>query len=155
MGKYDWLQLKHQFVTGSWFSLADFFRSKRVKYNSKSRTRAKGWLIERAKYQEKLTKQALDQLMVKDVSTQYRLQKISRQLQLKGLQKLNQTTDIDPKTAFKLLVTGLQEERKAYGLDSPVKPKRQSINTGKTNLDLMVERMDYQELMVLISQLKQ
>lgn len=66
MRQYDWVNLKSQFITGKWPTIADFFRKQDIKNNSYSRRRTKGWPEERRQYQEKVVLSPLFSVLVQE-----------------------------------------------------------------------------------------
>lgn len=158
--RYDWVNLKHRFITGGWLTISTFFRDQSVKDNSRSRLHTVGWLEERRQYQKEIIRKTQEQTLEKEVNVRVRQQRISQQLQITGMEKLKKSelSEIDTKTALKMLVSGLQEERAALGIDGS-KPKnttQDNINPtlAKTHLDEVIEKASYEELLQIISEIK-
>lgn len=151
----NWTNLKSQFITGDWTTISSFFRDKGIKDNSRVRSHTAGWLQEQVNYQDEIVRKTREQVLEKTVNVRVRQQKIAQQLQLKGLAKLQESEVNDYKTAFRMLVAGLQEERAALGIyESRLAEEIVKPIAGKTNLDKMVETMPYEELLKLIAELK-
>ena len=99
--KYDWLQLKSQYLQGDWLSVSAFLEAQRLPNNSYMRTRTKGWRQERYEHQQRLVKQSLS---------------LTQAVQLKGLTQLLKLKVRTVSQAKKLIIDGLKLEREAYGL---------------------------------------
>ncbi|MBI4990724.1 hypothetical protein HZB96_01365 [Candidatus Gottesmanbacteria bacterium] len=157
--RYDWLQLRHRFITGSWLTVADFFRDQGVKDNSRARLHTSGWIEEKRQYQKEIIRKTQEQTLEKEINIRVRQQKISQQLQLTGMEGLKKTklSNIDTKTALKMLVSGLQEERAALGMDSNKLSVMTQVNVNplpKTHLDEVIEKASYEELLQMIAEIK-
>lgn len=157
--KYDWLELKHRFITGGWLTVADFFRDQSVKDNSRARLHTTGWIEERRQYQEEVIRKTKDQMLEKEVNVRVRQQHISQELQITGMEGLKKTklSDIDTKTALKMLVSGLQEERAALGMDGSKPNSMTQMNVNplpKTHMDEVIEKASYEELLQMIAEIK-
>lgn len=157
--RYDWLQLKHRFITGGWLTVADFFRDQGVKDNSRARLHTVGWIEERRQYQKEIIRKTQEQTLEKEINVRVRQQKISQKMQIVGLEGLERSklSDIDTKTALKMLVSGMQEERAALGIEGNKQLVMTQVNVNqlpKTHLDEMIEKASYEELLQMIAEIK-
>ncbi|HUQ85343.1 MAG TPA: hypothetical protein VM077_03375 [Candidatus Limnocylindrales bacterium] len=155
--RHDWYTLKSEFTAGNWITVADFLRDRDIKDNSRTRLHTKGWLDEKRQYQEDVSRRTQEKVIEKEVDIRLRQQKIAQKIQVQGLQKLQSTEsdDIDTNTAFKMIVSGLEQERSALGMDGKTDIVQQNISIQpKTNLDKLIESMSYVEVLGLIAELK-
>jgi hypothetical protein len=125
-----------------------------IKDNSRNRLHTKGWIRKRVSYQEEIARRTKEQILENEVNVRVRQQKIAQELQIKGLRELKKKPIKDAKTAFRMLLAGLQEERAAVGLNESKSIQEPSKFTGKTYLDEKIERMSYEELLGLIAEIK-
>lgn len=162
--KYDWKKLKKDFLIGDWQNLSTFFKDKGIHRGHMYRT--KGWLKEKGRIADNIIETTAKEL-TKDLAAEAReirerQAKMARFMQLKGAEKLKTLTpdELSAEDARKLVVTGMQEERKATGLEGNGKGEganltQININTGpKTNLDKILEGGDYGEILEIIADLK-
>lgn len=159
---YDWVQLKHEFLTGDWRSVREFQKSKGL--TNKTSRKYRGWVREREEYKGKIveaqTKRAI-QKEVEDVSdVRARQARLSRFMQMKGAEKLKEveSKDLTPDDARKLVVTGMQEERRALGIEGVPGQGGGTFNqiniNAKTNFDKLIETLDYEGLIKFIANIK-
>ena len=161
--KYDWVALKAEFITSNELSVTDFLKKKGVP-NYFQRTA--GWARDRKEHREKALAKTEDKVIEITASniieTRQRQARLARFLQMKGAEKLKtiEPKDLEIEDARKMVISGLQEERKALGIEgggSGGSPNLTQININsgpKTNLDRLVETMDYEQLLGLIAELK-
>lgn len=157
---YDWEKLKHEFMTGNWPSLVEFQRQKGLKNTSNAKFR--GWVREREEFQKKMTeevaKKAIQREMDEAADVRIRQARLSRFLQAKGAEKLKNAKqeDISIEEARKLTITGMEQERKALGLDGNNgggNYTQVNINS-RTNFDKLIEGLDYEGLLEFIAKIK-
>lgn len=155
--KYNWEKLKAEFIAGDWLNVTEFFRDKNIPMSNSSKT--VGWGDEKQKYEKEVLTAASKKMLSQDVEditkVRSRQARLAKFMQLKGMNKL-QTTEVNNlDEARKLMVSGMQEERRALGMEGN-KQSLTQINIGgpKTNLDKLVEKLDYEGLLGLIAQLK-
>jgi len=154
--KYNWEKLRAEFIAGEWTSVLQFLKDKKIAESNRKRT--KGWVDAKRNYQREVFRNSSKQLMDGEIQNiadiRNRQARLARFLQLKGANYLQGANVKSVDDARKLVVAGMGEERKAVGMEG----NRQSftqINIGpKTNLDKLVEKMDYEELLELVAQLK-
>jgi hypothetical protein len=155
--KYNWEKLRAEFIAGEWLSIAQFFKDKKISISNQKRT--VGWVDAKKKHQKEVFRNSSKQLMDGEIQNiveiRNRQARLARFLQLKGMNAL-QAKDVQTvEDARKLVVSGMDEERRVVGMDGAAKQSFTQINIGpKTNLDKLVEKMDYEELLGLIAQLK-
>lgn len=153
--KYDWIKLKNDFVTGKYLTITDFFISKNVKNNSRSRINAKGWIEDRKSYNESVLVETKGQILESEVDIRLRQREIAKKLQEKGLEALNRLEVNNPDDARKMITGGLEQEREALGLDNKhISATQVNFNVGRTNWDEKIEKMDYSELLQFIAEIK-
>jgi len=160
--KYDWPKLKHDFLTGDYKTVSEFLRKKGMPLARQSTTVAKhtrGWSGEKGQMREK----ALQESAKKMVETEFedvaavriRQARAARFLQKKGLKRLEEMDITDIEDARKLVVSGLQEERSALGLNVKGQSLTQvNIALPKTRYDEVIEKSDYEGLLKFIAELK-
>jgi len=156
--KYDWDRLKEEYLRGDYLSVADFLREKKVKVNP---VKTKGWHTDKEEYRENVFNATTNQLVREDAldiaGARLRQARLARFMQMKGASALKKNEVDNTNDARQLLVSGIQEERKALGFDGSAKSQtlnQFNINLPKTNLDKMVEKLDYAGILGLIAQLK-
>jgi len=156
--KYDWAKLKAEFLVGNWLSVADFINDKgmpKAKYKQTT-----GWSEERKRYQKDAILASAQNLMKDDIvniqQVRMRQARLAKFLQLKGLDTLKGKEVETVEDARKLVISGLQEERRALGMEgSQTSQSLTQININpKTNLDKMIEKLDYEQVLELIAELK-
>lgn len=153
--QYDWYKLKSEFISGNWLTITTFFKEKSIRNNSYSRSCARGWLQERRLLQERLLAQAQEDMIETEAKMRVRQQKIAKQLQLKGLAQLQNAEIKNAEDARKLITTGMQEERKALGLEGNETALRHlSRPSPLTDLDDFIEKLTYVEMVELMSEIK-
>jgi len=161
--RHDWTKLRTEFLSGDWLSVRDFLRDKGISLNNVNQV--SGWAKEKKKVQAKTIEVTKEKLIQGDASeivkVRERQARLARFMQLKGAKVLEQTgLDITADDARKMIVGGLQEERKALGIDGNGSDKGNTsltqinINGPKTNLDKLVETSDYEGILQLIADLK-
>lgn len=155
--KYDWEKLKHDFITGDWNGIKHFKRYHNISQNLTLPFR--GWLEERRKYQYDLERSVSEKLGGKsEVSPQEireRQARLARFMQLKAAMFLEGAPIKDAEEARKMLVAGLQEERKALGLDQSTTQTLTQVNIGvKTNFDKIIQNLDYEGVLRFIANIK-
>lgn len=155
---YDWQALKSRFVAGDWLTLADFFKEQGIKNNSRSRLNARGWLEERRRYQERIILETQHRVIEDEVSIRSRQHKLAKQLQLKGVKELNKLNIRNADDARKLIVSGLEEEREALGINSKgaktANLTQINLNLPKTRFDDILDSASYEDLLELIVEVR-
>jgi hypothetical protein len=156
----DWKKLKAEFLTSDILTIKDFLASKGITKFFNNYTA--GWAREKRQYRDKVLAKVEEVGVQKEatnlVEARERQARLSRFLQLKGAEKLKtvESQSLGVNEARKLVVSGMEQERKALGLDNqPSNLTQINIQGGpKTNLDRMVEELSYEELLELIAVLK-
>ena len=163
VAKHDWTAIRLDFVRSNYGTIGEWLTARGYPSYWANSPRLSGIVTERAEYKEKVLMKASEQSLEEDVENEVKLRrrqaKIARFLQLKGADALNKETlkVENVEDARKLVVSGLEQERKALGIDGGAgKSLTQiNINTGpKTNLDKFIEGASYEELIGLIAELK-
>lgn len=166
INKYDWVALKRDFITGDYRSIAAFLKAKGMPAFYVSNRHLAGWVTDKKAYQKNVIEAAAEKSLREDIedATKIRLRqaRLARFMQLKGAEALK-----DPsmkiqsaEDARKLLTSGLEQERKALGMEGSDKPNSLTqnninINVGpKTQLDRMLEGASYEDILGLIAELK-
>src|SRR3989344_2473264 len=128
--KYDWLQLKHEFIHGQWLSLSSFLQAKKIKNTGYIRSKMVGWIKSKQEYRTDLLQKATEVLEDKAVEAQKRQLRLARQMQTKGTKGLEYLEIEDIDDARKLLNDGILLERQTLGMD-----KKQDVsNVTQINL---------------------
>jgi len=154
--KYQWQQLKNEFVGGSWLSVAEFFRKKGIINNSRNRLNSKGWRKTKEEYQRRIVAQIQKRSTETEVEIRMRQHRAAKYLQLKGLQKLKDSPIQTAEEARKLIVDGLEQEREALGMnDKNLRATQINIDySPKTKLDEFIEKATYEEILEMIAEIK-
>lgn len=155
--KYNWEKLKAEFLAGDWLTLTSFLKAKKIPMGSAA-GHADGWVAEKKRIQKDALMATTQQMIQEDfrdiLKVRLRQARLSRFLQLKGMQALK---DKEPETiedARKLIVSGLQEERRALGLESNIAKQNLTQINIRTNLDKQLAKLSYEELIKLLAELK-
>lgn len=157
MSHLDWVNLKNQYITGGWVTVSDFFNANKIKNNSRNRTKAKGWKNERFDYLNKVNTRTQIKFVEADADIKVRHHLISKKLQLKGLEGLAELTIESVDEARKMIVSGLQEERIALGLEDNKGNQNMTqvnVNLPRTRFDDLLESKSYEELLEFIAEVK-
>lgn len=166
--KHDWNKLKGEYLAGNWYTVQSFLDEKGVFMN---RVETKGWTKEKDELQKQALVGASKKIVEDDIqditSIRVRQARMARYLQLLGAEKLqavkkeatdnNKSVDMSIEDARKLVVAGLEQERKATGMEggNPQSLTQININAGpKTNIDKLIENLDYEGTLELIAELK-
>lgn len=157
--RHNWIALKAEYLTGDILVPATFLKSKGVPVNNQ---KIVGWSREKKEYEEKIAQRAIQRTSISEVEsladTRQRQARLARFVQLKGTERLKtlKTEEIDPEQARKMVISGLEQERRALGMEGGGQNLTQiNINQGpKTNLDRELEEMDYEQTLELIAELK-
>lgn len=156
MSHLDWVNLKNQYITGNWVTVSEFFNANKIKNNSRNRTQTKGWKNERLDYMTKVNVRTQIKSVEANADIKARHHLISKKLQLKGLEGLAELTIESVDEARKMIVSGLQEERIALGIED-TKGKQNltqvNVNLPRTKFDDMIEGKTYQEILQLIAEI--
>ena len=155
--KYDWISLKIEFMAGNWLSVSEFLRSKGFK--AIPWTQVGGWSEEKRALKEKTLEATKEKIIEEDVrdinAIRLRQARLARFLQLKGIEAVKDQPITNIEDARKFIVSGLQEERRAIGMEGSGSTSLTQININpKTNLDKLVEGLDYEGILKLIAELK-
>lgn len=162
MMKHDWVKYKAEFMAGPWVSVRQFLKEKGLSFSLIKKT--KGWSAEK----KTLAQAALDistgKILQKDIQDILEMRKrqtgFARYMQYRAARKMKKVVDdeLSPEDARRLMVSGLEEERKAMGAEEGQTPKQTltqiNINPPKTNLDRLIEKLDYEGILKLIAELK-
>jgi hypothetical protein len=163
INKHNWPKLKQEFLTGDWLEVRQFLRDKGISINNVSQV--SGWAKEKKQLSIKAAKMAESKLVRDEsgeiVKVRERHARMARFMQLKGMEviKNSSTENLSPDEARKMMVAGLDQERKALGIDGNgsggVSSLTQiNVNVAKTNLDKLVEGLNYEGILQLIADLK-
>lgn len=153
----DWGALKTEFINGHWITLSHFFSNKGIPNNSYSRSKTKGWRVTKKNYALQVTKRATEQLIEEEVQIRIRQAKIAKKMQEKGLAALDLLEPKDIDEARKLVNDGLIQEREALGISGKHKPAsltQVNVNFPKTNLDRLLEDLDYGGILKLLAEVR-
>lgn len=164
--KYDWIAIRKEFVRGDYLSIPDFLEKKQMPAFYKHNIRLSGVVKERDEYRKSILAKANEKQLDDDaddvVKIRRRQARLARFMQLKAAEAMKDTslkvTSVEE--ARKLLQSGLEQERKALGLDGGMdKPGSLTQininNTGpKTQLDRLLESASYEDTLRIIAELK-
>lgn len=159
--KYDWIKLKTEWLTSDFLVIKDFLEAKgMVAKNFMNETA--GWAGDKKKFKQEAEDKAIQALQQADVEDTQKIRerqaRLARFMQLKGASEMKNLKIESAEDARKMIQTGLQEERRALGLEGNTNHQsltQININGGpKTNIDKMVEGFDYEELLEFIAELR-
>jgi len=161
--RHNWDKLKQEYLVGDWLTVRDFLRDHKISLNNVNQVT--GWAREKKELTDKTLAVTKEKLIQGDASEIVKIRerqaRLARFMQLKGMKVLeNEKLDVTADDARKMVVAGLQEERRAVGIDGSGGDKGNTsltqinINGPKTNLDKLVETLDYEGILGLIADLK-
>ncbi len=160
--KYDWAKLKAEFFGSDALSVAQFLRDKGMDKVKINRSYTLGWLVERDKMKnESLTaasKKTINEETEDLMTARLRQARLSRYLQMRGAEALKAVGD--PKTigiddARKLVVSGMEQERRALGIEGGGTQNLTQINIGpKTSVDKLLAGLNYEGILRLLAELR-
>lgn len=159
--RHDWDSLKKEYLSGAWLTVRQFLRDKNI--SIKNGNMVTGWYREKKELEKEVAIAAKKKLVQSDtldiVKTRERQVRLARFLQLKGAKVLEgKDLVMTPDDARKMVVSGLSEERKAFEVgqsgDKGTSLTQINVNMPKTNLDKLVETLDYEGILKLIAELK-
>ena len=162
MSKFrNWIKLKRDFLEGDYVTLIEFLKKKGIPYDANHKPKqVSGWMGEKQKLESKALLAAKDSIVqggkVDITKIRLRQQRISRFMQLKGETALEDSKVKDVEEARKLVVSGMEQERRALGMEGGGKQSLTQINieAPKTNLDRLIEKLNYEGILELIAELK-
>lgn len=159
--KYDWIELKKEFLQGDWLTVADFLRENEIPLSNQVNTT--GWIDDKKEKQRESLIASTDAMVEQDtqniVEARKRQARLSRFMQLKGAKAMQDLEVDDVGEARKLLVDGLKEERKVLGMGRGSRGEAKNltqfnINFAKTNFDKLLESADYEGILRLIADVR-
>jgi len=163
INKHNWPKLKQEFLCGDWMEVRQFLRDKGISINNVSQV--SGWAKEKKQLSIKAAKLAESKLIRDEsgeiVKVRERHARIARFMQLKSMEviKKSDSSNLSPDEARKMMIAGLDQERKALGIDGNnsgggTSLTQINVNLAKTNLDKLVEGLNYEGILQLIADLK-
>lgn len=162
--KYDWNALKLEFMQGPWQGISEFRRFKGMPDSQKNNhitAKTAGWTQEKRKFLAQATQKATTQLLeaktedIKDIRE--RQARLARLMQLKGAESLKRLDPEDADQARKMVVSGLEEERTALGINpksGAASLTQVNVNLPRTTFDEILEGATFDELMQLIAEIR-
>lgn len=154
--RYDWISLKDEFCRSQFLTVSEFFQSKNILSNSYTRNRTKGWGVEKTAYLKRVITET-QTLSIKSVAgVRSRQAMMAQELQIKGIDGLAKLPVTDCDVARKLVVDGLEEERRCLGLDGKDNINSTGIDTiyPVSEWDKYLEGLSYEEILLVIAQIK-
>lgn len=152
--KYDWQNLKIEFVSGKWLTISTFCQDRGVRYNGYARSHTAGWLEEKKHYQDIIQTKVRDSTISEEIEIRLRQLHLARKLQEKGQRKLKGLPIKNAEQARKLIVSGMEQERIVLGIDKASFTTDVKVDLPKTRLDDLMEKMNYEELIEFAAELK-
>ena len=167
--KYDWVELKKEFMTGDYKSVNEFLRVQNLPptiHSGGMRRYTKGWAAEKKKKRERAleraTQRSLDNQFGDMGEVKEKQARIAHFLQTKGMKELEDLSSESVDEARRLVLTGMKQERAIFGIGEEgrqASPRGQqltqvNINLPPTRFDDMIEEMDYEQLVRFIAELK-
>jgi len=157
--KYDWVKLKQEWMLGDDLSVNAFIKRKNI---TAPKDYLVGWAGEKEEYKKKMMERSLAEVAKQEVEditkVRERQARLAKFLQLKGAEKLKNMDIETVEDARKLVVSGLQEERRALGMEGAGATPHNTfnqINIGpKLNIDKLLDTLDYEGILNLIADLK-
>ncbi len=160
--KYDWIKLKAEFIGSDALSVAQFLHEKGMDKVHINNAYVKGWTVERDKIKstsltssaQKAVQEETDDLL----TTRLRQARLSRYLQMRGAEALKAVNDpakINVEDARKLVVSGMEQERRALGIEGGATQNLTQINIGpKTSVDKLLAGLNYEGILRLLAELR-
>jgi len=151
-------------MQGPWVTVTEFRRYKGMPHKNlkgADNIHTKGWTKEKMAIQAEAAKNAAGNLVATKtdelIQIRERQAQLARMMQLKGAEAIRDMKPEDIEQARKLLLTGLQEERAALGMNE--KGGAQSltqvnVNLPKTRFDEILEGQDYASILRLIADVR-
>ena len=158
--RHNWPKLKKEFISGEWPSVRAFLIAKKISQYNASKT--KGWAQEKQTIAQKIYDVTKKRLIFNESSDLMKIRerqsRIAKFLQTKGMEVIKSASSesISADDARKMVVAGLEQERKSIGMDEArgnTSLTQININA-KTNLDKLVEGLNYEGVLGLIAELK-
>lgn len=158
--KYDWPALKEEYLEGEIKEVSVFLRSKGFQRPTSWLKQTQGWRTEKDEIKQKAIEKSKQKLINGEAhdlnEVRDRQARLARFMQLKGTAAIKTLEPKDIEEARKLIVSGIEAERKALGMDVARPTSLTQINIGpKTNLDKLLEGMNYEGILRLIAELRQ
>jgi len=156
---HNWLKLKQEYLESKFETVSDYMRFKNMRPKSWLQ-QTSGWRKEKDAMKVAVVEKSKQQIIngeVHDINeAKARQARLARFMQLKGVTTLKKFEPKSVEEARRLIVSGLDAERKALGMDQQRSASFTQINIGpKTNIDRLLEGMDYEGVLQLIAELKQ
>lgn len=159
--KYDWVKLKNEYLRSPHTTATSFLRDSNISINGYVANMVTGWRREKTGYKKAL-EQSTDKKVVAQLSNdvakvRVRQAKIARNLQTKGLMGMIGQKVSTVEQARKLILTGLEQERSALGLDKPSMQPSGDINVTliQTRFGQSLNNLDYGQLIAILEKLEQ
>ena len=161
----NWLLLKTEFMAGPYKTSKEFLELKGLDPNSHYyRLKASGWVREKKGKMSQVYERSIQRIFKKEEDegekAKLRHAAIARYMQGKGVKALEQMPVTSADEARKLVISGIDKEREAIGLDAKQKPAdihdltQVNINLPNTKLDDLLEGLDYEGTLRLIAEVK-
>ncbi|MCG3204064.1 MAG: hypothetical protein KCHDKBKB_00767 [Elusimicrobia bacterium] len=156
---HDWPALKKEFLASEYDTVSDYLKFKGMRPVSWL-NQTTGWRAEKDEIKKKALERSKQHLINGEAhdlnEVRDRQARLARFMQLKGTASLKTLNPKDVEEARKLIVSGMETERKALGMDAARPTSLTQINIGpKTNLDKLLEGMDYEGILKLIAELRE
>ena len=162
--RYNWPVLKLEFMRGSWMTTAQYRRDKKFPPDEKSdymTIKMRGWTTEKQKLIAEAAKNATGDLLAIKTEEFKKMRerqvKLAQMMQLKGAEGLQDLKPEDVEQARKLLLSGLQEERAALGVNEKGGSQnltQVNVNLPKTSFDKIIDGQDYEGILRLIANVR-
>lgn len=156
--KYNWEELKGEFIRGDILSVSEFLKKKKIKRTGKVSEMTKGWAEEKQAYDEATQQQANEEAQKQVVETEAQIrarqQKAAKFLQFKALNALKEQVPENAMESLRMLQVGLNEERDALDLNKkPLIAGDVNIAVMHTRYGKMLQNLDYDELKDVLTRL--
>lgn len=159
--KYNWNELKVEFLKGDWLSVEAFLRDKNIPGDNHGST--KGWGAEKQSLGKKMVEIATQEIVDEGINEEKKVRErqatIARKLQFKGLETIDKMSPTNIEEARKLIQTGLIQERDALGIGESKKGgvtslTQVNVNLPKTKLDQLLDGLDAEGILKIIAELR-
>ena len=158
-GKWNWQNLKREYLTGDWLTVKSFLEFKHIPTTNFNQTA--GWASEKRSLQDRITEEAKDKMISQSVdditAVRNRQARLARFLQAKAAKQIKKLPIETIDEARRMIIAGMKEERKALGIGEKAYPRgltQINIELPNTNLDKLLKESDYEGVLKLLAEVK-
>jgi len=162
--KINWEVLKMEYMSGPFKTAKEFLKSKNMDINHPYYAiRTSGWATEKKKKLSNVYQRVIERSFKKEedriLEATQRHAAVAQYMQSKGEEALRVMPVEDVEQARKLIISGIDKERQALGVETEQKKEIQNLtqvnlNFPNTKLDEMLEGLDYEGTLRLIAEVR-